>query len=183
MTGLWAHGRLPRPRRSVAATRCLDQDPSCARTGDGDFPTFSKAQRKNEDMVVEVHERPKKRTLGRLGAVIVAGLIGAAIVYFVFTGGGGKPGMGAIRAYYQSAAGGEMPESVVKRLEFRGCHETGVITHDGFPVQACDLRDGNRTYSPCFVFDVDGTEVIEAGQDLDCGTLAYDRTTDRFMYR
>jgi hypothetical protein len=134
-------------------------------------------------VVVEVYKRPRKRTLAPLGAVIVTILLTAGILYLILTWSEGTPGFGPIRAYYESAAGGSMPKSVVNRLEFGGCHDTGVTLHDGSKVYECKLSDGPRPFHACFVFDIDGAGVIDGGPGLLCGAVVYNRATDSFVQR
>src|SRR4051812_38974958 len=67
-------------------------------------------------VAIDVYDKPRKRTLGPIGGVILVAIIGAVVLAIILRGNPPKPGIGPIRAYYRSAAGGSVPSTVVNRL-------------------------------------------------------------------
>jgi hypothetical protein len=126
----------------------------------------------------------KRRDVGWLGAtMIVVVAVGGVVVYLLLSGQPQPdPSQGAIRRYYESQIGGNVPGDVANRLRVDLCGFRPLSESQGVAIVPCDVSIGNRKYRPCFGFDI---KTVVSGpyqiQRPDCDRLVYDAGRQDFV--
>jgi len=103
-------------------------------------------------------------TLGWLGAIAVVGVAAVAIV-IALARGGGQSDQHAVRAWFESSAGGSAPSSAVSAIHVGACDVAGA-SFGSRDVFKCALTTDapNPTLNTCFVFA--GDKVVAGGWQL-----------------
>jgi hypothetical protein len=126
-------------------------------------------------------------TLGWLGAIIVVVSAATVIVVGILRGGGGPSDEQAVRAWFQSPAGGSASKSMVVAIHVGTCSPADA-TNQSDPVFKCPITtDAGTTPSPlpdtCFKFA--GDRVASGGWQLapvdHCNALRFDSRTDELV--
>jgi len=125
-------------------------------------------------------------TLGWLGAIIAV-LAGAAVIVVMLARGGGPSDEQAVRAWFESPAGGGAPHSLVSAIHVGTCAPAG-DSIESDPVFKCPITtDAGTTPSPlpdtCFKFA--GDRVARGGWQLapvdHCNALRFDSRTGELV--
>jgi hypothetical protein len=103
-------------------------------------------------------------TLGGLGAIAVVGVAAIAIV-IALARGGGQSDEHAVRAWFESAAGGRAPTNAVSAIHVGECSVAGPMFRSR-AVEKCALTTTapNPVLHSCFVFA--GDKVVVGGWQL-----------------
>jgi hypothetical protein len=119
-----------------------------------------------------------------MGAVLA--LIAVPILFVVWLAQGGEAtDEQAVRAWFQSSAGGSTPQSLVSAIHVGLCTFTDASSAGG-AVQKCPITTDaptTQTLHTCFVFS--GGKALRGGWQLagfdGCNALRFDRHTDEFV--
>ena len=117
-----------------------------------------------------------RRGIGWLGATVIVVVTGGLVAYALLSGQPQPdPSQGAIRGYYESAIGGNVPQDVANDLRVDLCSLRPLAESQGIAIVPCDVTVGNRKYRPCFGFDI--KRVVSGPYQIElqgCDRLVYD---------
>ncbi|HEX3456067.1 MAG TPA: hypothetical protein VHS03_15700 [Gaiellaceae bacterium] len=121
--------------------------------------------------------------LGWLGAIFAVPIVAGVVMYYLWgAGGGADPNQSAIRRYYGSRIGGNVPRDATGRLNVTRCDLDPVATINGIAIVSCAVGVDGRNYRPCYGFDVDKLvsgplQISQPG----CDRLVYDPGRKTFI--
>ena len=120
----------------------------------------------------------RKYSLGWLGAIIVVVAVTVALVA-IFARGSGPSDEQAVRAWFETPAGGNAPHALVSAIHVAPCTFAGAVGSS--TVLSCPLSTDapNPTLRTCFV--ISGGKVLRGGWQLaavdSCDALRFDPHT------
>jgi hypothetical protein len=125
----------------------------------------------------------RRRGIEWLGASVIVVVTGGVVAYFLLSGQPQPdPSQGAIRGYYESAIGGNVPQDAASRLRVDLCSLRPLAESQGIAIVPCDVSIGTRKYRPCFGFDV--KKVVSGPYQIElqgCDRLVYDAGRRTFV--